>query len=99
MGHRFRRSITALNAEADAVCARLDGGWLRIYNGTQPQTANDPITNQDLLVELSYGAPAFATAASGMASAHAIDPGHATQAGTASWFRAVSMAGAVIFDG
>lgn len=100
MPHRFRRSIAALNAEADAVCARVDGGWLRIYNGAQPESPDAAVTNQDLLAELAYGAPAFATAEDGAASANAIDADDsAGMSGTASWFRAVSMAGDAVFDG
>lgn len=100
MAHRFRRSIASLNAEANAVCEQVDGGWLRIYNGTQPDAPDDPVTTQDLLAELAYGSPAFAAAVNGVASAHTIDPeASALTTGTANWFRTVSMGGAPVFDG
>lgn len=101
MANNFKRSNAAASAEADAVCALLNTGYLRIYDGAQAATADTAIGAQVLLAELRYGATAFGNAANGVATANAITPDAAANAtGTASWFRALKSDGAtVVFDG
>lgn len=86
---------------ADAVCARLNNGYLRIYDGAQPTDADTAIGAQVLLAELRWNATAFAAAVNGAAAANAITPDSAANAtGTASWFRALESDGStVVFDG
>lgn len=95
-----RLSNAGANAAADAVLALLDGGKLRLYDGTQPTDADTPITTQQLLAELTFNTPAFAAAVDGIAAANPItaDPS-APGSGTATWFRAVTAGGATVFDG
>lgn len=96
-----KRSNLAANTEADAVCALLDDGYLRIYDGTQPVDADTAIGSQVLLAELRWNASAFAAAVTGVATANAItaDPS-ADATGTATWFRAFASDGTTaIFDG
>ncbi len=59
----------AANAAADAVCARLDGGLLRIYAGTIPATADTPLTTQTVLATIAFASPAFTAAIDGVATA------------------------------
>lgn len=101
MANNFKRSNAAASAEADAVCALLNTGYLRIYDGAQAATADTAIGAQVLLAELRYGATAFGNAANGVATANAITPDAAANAtGTASWFRALKSDGATpVFDG
>lgn len=94
-----RLSIAAANAEADAVCALLDGGSVRVYDGSQPATADTALTTQVLLVSCAFGAPAFGPAGGGVAEASPLADGTAVATGTASWFRAVTSGGAAVFDG
>jgi hypothetical protein len=89
----------AANAAADAVCALLDGGSLRIYDGTQPATANTAVGSQVKLAELAFDTPAFDPAVAGVATANAITSANALATGTATWFRAVTSGGATVFDG
>lgn len=94
-------SNAAANIAADAVTALLDAGYLRIYDGTQPATANTAITSQVMLAELRFDATAFAPAVNGVATANMItsDPS-APATGTATWFRALESDGStVVFDG
>lgn len=86
---------------ADAVCARLNTGYLRIYDGTQAADADTAVGAQVLLAELRWNATAFAAAVNGAAAANAITPDSAANAtGTASWFRALESDGTtVVFDG
>lgn len=101
MANNPQLSDEAANAEADAVCSLLDGGFLRVYDGAQPANANTAVTTQNLLAELTFGSPAFGSASGGVATANAITPDtDANATGTASWFRAVKSNGtSVLFDG
>ena len=87
-------SNAAASAKADAVCALANSGYLRIYDGTQPGTADDSVTTQNLLAELRFGATAFAAAVNGVATANAITPdSSANYSGTATWFRVLKSNG------
>lgn len=81
-------STQAANAAADAVCALANGGFLDIYDGTQPATANTAITSQTKLAGLTLAATAFGAAVAGVATANAVGSDTSADAtGTASWFR------------
>lgn len=100
MANNFKTSNQAVNTALDALLALLDGGKLRIYDGTQPATADTAIGAQVLLAELTFGSPAFAASAAGVAEAEAItEESAAIATGTATWYRAVTSGGAAIFDG
>jgi hypothetical protein len=94
-------SNEAANAEADAVAALLDNGYLRIYDGSQPANADAGIGGANLLAELRFNADAFAAAAAGVAAANAFtQDASANATGTATWFRALKSDGtSPIFDG
>jgi len=94
-------SNIAANAAADATCALLNSGKLRIYDGSQPATADTAITSQVLLAEMTYNSTAFASAVAGVATANAITSDSAADAtGTATWLRSLKSDGTtVIFDG
>lgn len=101
MAYDIKRSNAAVNAEADNVCALLNTGYLRIYDGTKPATADTAVTTQVLLAELRFGSPAFGSAANGVATANTITKDSSANAtGTASWFRALSSDGtSAVLDG
>jgi len=97
-----KRSNTAASAAADAVSALLTNGYLRVYDGTQPATADTAITTQVLLAELRFNASAaFGAASNGVATANAITSDSSANAtGTASWFRALKSDGTTaVYDG
>lgn len=85
----------------DGACAKLDGGKLRIYDGTRPASVGDAVTTQTLLVELTMNSPAFSASSGTPPTASFIGPVNAVAAntGTATWFRAVTSGGATLFDG
>jgi hypothetical protein len=105
MANNFHRSIAAVNAEANAVCALLDGGHLDIYDvgvtpGTQPATADTALGDQVLLATLPFDAAAAGAAVDGVATFAALTPdADAAATGTAAWFRACNASNAGIFDG
>jgi len=96
-----KRSNVAVSAAADAVCPLLNNGYLRLYDGTQPATADTAVTTQTKLAELRWNATAFGAASNGVATANAITSDSSADAtGTATWFRALKSDGTtVVFDG
>jgi hypothetical protein len=93
-------SDTGANAAADAVCALLNSGKLRIYTTPQATDANTALGAQVLLAELTFNATAFGGAVAGVSTANAIVSATAVATGTAVWFRALKSDGTtVIFDG
>lgn len=96
-----KRSNAAANAACDAMAALLNNGYLRIYSGTQPATADTALSGNTLLAELRFGATAFGSAVAGVATANAITSDSSADAtGTATFFRALKSDGSsVVYDG
>ncbi len=96
-----KTSTEAVNAAANAVCALLNNGYLRLYTASQPATADTAITTQTLLAELRFGATAFGAAVAGVATANAITSDTSANAtGDAAWYRALKSDGtSPVFDG
>lgn len=101
MASNLKLSNTSVNVEANAVATLFNSGYLRIYDGSQPATADTAITTQNLLAELQFNATAFGAAVAGVLTANAIaqDP-HAAATGVAAWFRCFESDGStVLCDG
>jgi len=95
-------SNAAVQAEGDALAALLNNGYLRIYSGSQPATADTAIGAQVLLAELRFGATAAgATSTGGVITFNAITSDTDAKAtNTAAWFRALKSDGSTgVFDG
>jgi hypothetical protein len=94
-------SDLAANTQLDALAPLANSGYLRIYDGTQPATADTAITNQVLLAELRMNATAFDAAVAGVITARAItDDSSADHTGTATWFRLLKSDGTTkLWDG
>lgn len=88
MALNLKVSNAAVNAEADALSDLLDNGYLRIYDGAQPSTADDAVTTQVLLAELRLGNPFSGAAVAGVLTAAAITKESSAKASsTATWAR------------
>ncbi len=84
----FALTNVAANAAADAIAPLLNNGYLRIYSGVQPATADTALSGNTLLAELRFGATAFGAAAAGVATANAITADASADAsGTATFAR------------
>jgi hypothetical protein len=94
-------SNAAVNAKADAQSALLNSGFLDIYDGAQPATADTAVGAQVKLARLTFANPAFGAAVAGVATANAIGSDSSADAtGTAAWFRAWKSDGTtVVCDG
>ncbi len=98
MAADLRLSNTAANAALDALTALYNSGYLRIYSGTIPATADTAIGGGNtLLAELRFNATAFGAAVAGVATANAITTDASADAsGTATWFRALESDGTTV---
>ena len=90
-----------VNSQANALATLLNTGFLRIYSGAQPATADTAIVAQVLLAELRFNATAAGAAVSGLLTFNAITAdSSADNTGTASWFRALKIDGTTaVMDG
>jgi len=101
MARNLHLSDAAANAEANALAALANGGYLRIYSGSQPADANTPLSGQVLLASLRFGTPAFGSASAGVLTANAITQEiDAAASGAAAWYRVLKSDGTtVLWDG
>lgn len=90
-----------VNGQGDNLSARLNSGFLRIYDGTQPATADTAVSTQVLLAELTFSATAAPATSNGLITFNAITADSSANAtGTPTWFRAVQSNGTtVVMDG
>jgi phosphatidylglycerophosphatase A len=99
MGNTFdrRMSYAAVNAEANALAALANSGYIRIYDGTRPTNADTAVGAQILLAELRFGATAFGASANGVITANPITADASANAGgTASWARILQSDGTTV---
>lgn len=96
-----RLSNVTVNSQADSLARRLDNGFLRLYSGVQPGSADIAVTDQVLLAELRFATPSAPAAANGVLTFSAIVADAAADAtGIATWLRCVSSDGStVVMDG
>ena len=108
MADESKHGTTSRNAAVDGAAALRNGGTIQIWEGvagtTPPATPeasiSDDNTNYKLLATLSYGATAFAAAASGSATANAITSDtNAAKSGTAEFFRELSSGAVCVGQG
>ena len=92
-------SASGRNAALNAALDVLNGGSLRVYDGTQPADPDTAITSQVLLATLPLNATAFAAASAGSKTANSITSATAVATGTATWYRFVTSGGTAVFDG
>lgn len=86
MANNPKAAAALRNAGLDAALALVNGGKLRIYDGTQPTDADTALGAQVLLADLALNATAFGAASAGSASANAITQDSSADAtGTATW--------------
>lgn len=65
----------------------LSSGYIRIYTGTRPATADTAITTETLLASLRFSATAFGAPSGGSMTANTITSATAVASGTAGWAR------------
>ena len=76
-----------VNAQASALAALLNGGFIDVYDGTQPASSDTAVTTQVKGGRMTFGATAFAAPANGVLTANASTSGVATAGITPTWAR------------
>lgn len=101
MANNLKITNVGVNAEADAFSDLLDNGYLRIYSGTQPATADTALSGNTLLAELRFANPASGAASAGVLTWSTITSDTSADAtGTATFFRAFKSDGTTaVYDG
>jgi hypothetical protein len=85
-----------VNAQATALSTLCNSGLIKVYDGTQPATADTAIGAQVLGVTLTFGATAFGAPVSGVLTANAITSGVAAAAITPTWARIFASNGTTV---
>lgn len=93
-----RLSISAANAQAEAVASLLAGGTLEIRTGPMPQSTEFESADTPLAV-FRLKDPAFLPAAGGIALINRPDDVLVDRNGRASWYRFRSKDGLPVIDG
>ena len=102
MANNVKLGAAAANAEAGAIVALCNTGYLRLYDGSQPATADTAVSAQTLIAELRFAATAMSgSPAAGVATFAAVTADSSANAtGTPTWFRALKSDGSTaVFDG
>lgn len=76
-----------VNAQAASLATLCNSGLIKIYDGTQPATADTALASNTLGVTLTFGATAFPAAVSGLLTANAITAGTAVASITPTFAR------------
>jgi hypothetical protein len=83
---QITNALASIGANAEA--AEFANGYIKIYSGTKPATADTALSGNTLLATLRFGATAFGSAVNGVLTANAITADtDAAATGTASFFR------------
>lgn len=103
MAHNLKLSNATVDVQGDATAPLFNSGYLRLYEGTQPATADTAITDQVLLAEPRFASTGIATSVNGVLTANALtadSSANATATTGASFYRALQSDGVtVICDG
>ncbi len=85
-----------VNAQAATLATLCNSGIIRVYDGTQPATADTAVGAQVLGVTLTFGATAFPAAVGGLLTANAITGGTAVASITPTWARILKSDGTTV---
>lgn len=99
MANNPKAAAALRNAGLDAALALVNGGKLRLYDGTQPTNADTALGAQVLLADLALNATFGAAAAAGVKTANAITSDTSADAtGTCTWGSLTTSANVRLLD-
>lgn len=97
MSNTAKLTAARKNTMANALATSLNSGYLRIYSGTEPATADTALSGNTLLAELRFNATAAPSAVNGLLTFNAITSDASNNAsGTATFFRAFRSDGTTV---
>jgi len=101
MASALHLANATVSAQADALARLLDNGYVRIYSGTQPSTADTALSGNTLLDELRANATSAPAANNGVLTFNAVTSDTSADAtGTATFYRTFKSDGTtVVMDG
>ena len=76
-----------VNTQCNALAELLNGGFIDILDGSQPDAADLPVTSQTVGVTMAFGDPAFRPAVAGTIVSNMIQPGVAVASIKPAWAR------------
>jgi hypothetical protein len=91
-------SNNTVNVGAAAEAALFNGGFIDIYDGAQPATADTAIGTQVKGVRCTLNATAFGAPANGVLTANAITSGTASAGITPTWARVLKSDGVTVIE-
>lgn len=77
MARATKLSTATVNAQASALSTLCNSGLIKVYNGSQPATADTALSGNTLGVTLTFNATAFGAPSDGLLTANAITAGTA----------------------
>jgi hypothetical protein len=86
-------STASRNLGLDAAFDVLNSGFFRVYDGTQPATANTALAGNTQLTNNAFGVTAFAAASGGSKVANAIGSASILASSTATWCTMIKSGG------
>lgn len=92
-------SNEAADVGVEAGGGELDNATMILYAGTRPLTTNTAIGAQTVLVEATFGTPAFGDPDDGVLTANAITGGTVAASGQAAFFRIFKADDTPLIDG
>ncbi|MGH7261469.1 MAG: hypothetical protein ACREI9_12445 [Nitrospiraceae bacterium] len=95
----IRLAMEARDESVRSVARLMDGGTLELFDGIKPGGADDPVTGQRILAEVSFQNPAFHNPENGIALAKKMDDVQAMADGMVRWFRCRTADGVVVLTG
>ena len=87
MARHTRLTNLAVNTEATALAQLLDGGYIELYDGEQPDFAETPISERTPIVTMRLSDPACRPPVAGVLISNPIQPGVAMRTGRPTWAR------------
>lgn len=91
-------SSAVVDAQVAVFASACSGGYLRIYDGIQPTSAEEAVSSQVLGVELRFPDNAFSILEGGRIVSHIMEPGVSVASITPTWARIFTSTGAVVGD-
>ena len=85
-----------VDAQAATLATLCNSGLIKVYDGTQPATADTALAGNTLGVTLTFNATAFPAASSGLLTANAITSGVAVASITPTWARILKSDGTTV---
>lgn len=87
MAFNTQLADATVNAQASALAALCNSGFIKIYDGAQPASADTALSGNTLGVTLTFGATAFGAPNSGVITANAVTSGVAAASITPTFAR------------